>query len=167
MADLFDNVIMCRECGTKMQKGHLVKNGFTIRAAFCKECNKKEYHPLDLSKYREFQEIKSKPFHVKLRLVGNSYSVSIPREILEFMQDSQEVHESHERMHAKIHARMKQEMEQMVEMMLEDANKIALFFGNSQDRLNADENTSHNQNQNNNHNQKQNGLNKRFTFRIK
>lgn len=109
MSDLFDNVILCKTCGKEMTKGTVVKNGIAIRAAVCKACKKRDFHPLDLERYNEFRSLKRKPFHVKLRLVGNSYAVSIPREIIDFINASDEV----------------------VEMQLEEFGRLSLSFKNS------------------------------------
>ena len=93
MPDLFDNVILCRQCGKEMQKETIVKNGVSLRSAHCEKCHKREFHPLDLEKFREFQELKQRPFRVKLRMVGNSYAVSIPREIIDFFEDADRMFE--------------------------------------------------------------------------
>ena len=91
MADLFDNTILCRQCGKEMQKDITIKNSMHIRSATCEKCGKKEFHPLDLERYKEFQQIKQRPFRVKLRMVGNSYAVSIPREIIDFFSDAENI----------------------------------------------------------------------------
>lgn len=93
MADLFNNIILCRECGKEMRKETILKSGIPLRIAFCEKCKKKEYHPLDLQRLREFQQIKQKPFRVKLRMVGNSYAVSIPKEIIDFFEDAEKLTE--------------------------------------------------------------------------
>ena len=88
MPDLFDNVILCRQCGKEMQKETIVKNGASLRSAHCEKCHKREFHPLDLERFKEFQELRQRPFKVKLRMVGNSYAVSIPREIIDFFEEA-------------------------------------------------------------------------------
>lgn len=88
MPDLFDNVILCRQCGKEMQKETIVKNGVSLRSAHCEKCHKREFHPLDLERFKEFQELRQRPFRVKLRMVGNSYAVSIPREIIDFFEEA-------------------------------------------------------------------------------
>ena len=91
MADLFDNTILCRQCGKEMQKDITIRNSIRLRTAACEKCGKKEFHPLDLERYKEFQQIKQRPFRVKLRMVGNSYAVSIPREIIDFFSDAENI----------------------------------------------------------------------------
>ena len=111
MSDLFDNIILCKQCGKKMAKGTIIKNGIAIRAAFCKGCEKKDYHPLDLERYNEFRDLKRKPFRVKLRLVGNSYAVSIPKEIVLFMREQEKM------------------FNDIVRLAFDDAKKLKLMFG--------------------------------------
>ena len=115
--DLFENVIICKECGKKMEKHILNKNGFQIRAMQCPKCSKKIYHPGDVEEFKRFSVLRNKPFSVKLRMVGNSYTVSIPREIIDFFNEAEEHMQS----------QMK-EMHKMVTLALEDANSLSLMF---------------------------------------
>lgn len=117
MTDIFDEIVTCSKCGRKMNKVTIVRNGFSIRALECKKCGKYIYHPADINEYKRFQELKEKPFSVKLRMVGHSYVVSIPKEIIEL---EREMHEG-----------MKRQMEHMnkiVKLMLEEPGKLSLFF---------------------------------------
>ncbi|HII14746.1 MAG TPA: hypothetical protein HA362_00375 [Nanoarchaeota archaeon] len=84
MADIFDADIVCDACKTRAVKGELFKDGFRIRAWRCPKCNKVWPHPLDMSQYEDFRRLKQRDFEVKLRQVGNSWSVSIPKEIIQF-----------------------------------------------------------------------------------
>lgn len=84
MKDLFDTIIICKKCNKRTEKGILHKDGFKLRCWKCPSCEEVWIHPGDLKEYKDFQELKHKKFQVKLRLVGNSYTVSIPREIVEF-----------------------------------------------------------------------------------
>jgi len=104
---------MCEKCNSKTDKGFIVKDGFKIRAWSCPECKGKYEHPADLQELKNFRELKKKQFNVKLRLVGNSYAVSIPREIIEF-------HES-----------MEKEFEKMVRLAFEEPDRLSLFFTRS------------------------------------
>ena len=115
--DLFDNVILCKDCGKKMKKAILNKNGFHIRMLQCPRCSKRIYHPGDVEEYKKFSALKNKPFSVKLRMVGNSYTVSIPREIVEFFNEAEE--------HMQ---RQMKEIHKMVTLALEDANRLSLMF---------------------------------------
>jgi ribosomal protein L37AE/L43A len=110
MADLFQTTIICDDCNTKTTKKKLLKLGFPIRAWECPSCQKLWEHPSDLQEYQKFKQIKDKTFKVKLRLVGNSYTVSIPREIIEFEEQ------------------MQQEINDIIRMALEGPGKLSLFF---------------------------------------
>jgi uncharacterized paraquat-inducible protein A len=108
--DIFDNTILCRKCNTKMQKAQLAKNGFLFRALICPKCNEKIIHPADEAEYDKFINLKNKEFHVKMRLVGNSYAVSIPKEIVSFMREQEKI------------------MNYMVRLCFEDMGKLSLDF---------------------------------------
>ena len=116
MSDIFENIILCKECGKRMHEAIVLKNGFKLRALQCPECKKKIYHPADIEEYRKFESLKNKFFKVKLRIVGNSYTVSIPREIIDFF-DSEGI------------MKEMREMEEMVTLALEKAGKLSLIFG--------------------------------------
>ncbi|MCL6500935.1 MAG: hypothetical protein K6T16_02795 [Candidatus Pacearchaeota archaeon] len=117
MADIFDETVLCSRCGKKMGKVCIDKNGFRMRALECKKCGKYIYHPIDTEEYKKFQELKRRPFNVKLRMVGNSYAISIPREIIEL-----------EREMDKAMARQMERMNKIVKLMLEEPGKLSLFF---------------------------------------
>ena len=110
MVDIFDNTILCKKCNSKMRKLQLAKNGFIFRAVVCPKCGEKVIHPVDEEKYNKFMDLKKKEYKVKMRLVGNSYAVSIPKEIVSFM-----------RMHEKL-------MDDMVKLCFEDAGRVSLNF---------------------------------------
>ncbi len=110
MADIFDNTILCKKCDTKMQKVKIVKNGFLFRAVICPKCKDKIIHPVDEQEYNKFINLKNKEFKVKMRLVGNSYAVSIPKEIVSFMNEQKSI------------------MDEMVKLCFEDFGKLSLNF---------------------------------------
>jgi hypothetical protein len=110
MTDLFDEIVMCSGCGRRMTKVMVLKNGFQIRALQCEKCNKRIYHPEDIEEYKKFTQLKHRPFAVKLRMVGNSYTVSIPREIVDFMNEQEKMHD------------------EMVKVFFEEFGKISLMF---------------------------------------
>ena len=110
MTDLFDNTILCKDCDKKMEKTFVEKNGFHLRALECKKCGNKIIHPQDLKEYEDFQNLKKKNYRVKLRFVGNSYAVSIPKEIIDFMQEQEK------------------KMKEMVDLCFEEMGKISLNF---------------------------------------
>jgi len=109
-SDIFDNTILCKKCNTKMQKAKLAKNGFLFRIMVCPKCNDKIVHPVDEQEYNKFINLKNKEFKVKMRLVGNSYAVSIPKEIVLFMREQEKM------------------MDDMVKLCFEDFGKLSLNF---------------------------------------
>ena len=89
----------------------LERSGFLLRAVSCEKCNNKIIHPQDEEEYKNFLGLKNKIFKVKMRIVGNSYAVSIPKEIVNFMKEQEKI------------------MDDMVRLCFEDAKKIRLMFG--------------------------------------
>src|SRR4030042_3341906 len=109
--DIFQNTILCANCNIKMNRIQTQKNRFVLRSVICPKCGLRIIHPKDEQEYKEFTELKHKQFHVKMRFVGNSYAVSIPREIVDFMQDQEKV------------------MDEMVNLSFEEFGRISLNFG--------------------------------------
>ncbi|MFH1585620.1 MAG: hypothetical protein ABIB79_02550 [archaeon] len=109
--DIFDNTILCNKCESKMKKAKIVKNGFLFRAVICPQCNSKIIHPADEQEYNKFINLKNKDFRVKMRIVGNSYTVSIPKEIVSFMRDQEKI------------------MDNMVKLCFEEMGRLSLNFG--------------------------------------
>ena len=110
MAEIFDQKIFCNKCGKFMPKIEISKNNFILRAVECKKCGEKIIHPLDEQEYHKFMGLKNKEFRVKMRLVGNSYAVSIPKEIVSFMNNQKKI------------------MDDMVRLCFEDFNRVSLNF---------------------------------------
>ena len=108
--DIFDNTILCKDCNKKMEKAQLVKNGFIFRAVVCPNCNEKIVHPVDEQNYHKFTNLRNKEFSVKMRLVGNSYAVSIPKEIVSFMNTQKRI------------------MDDMVKLCFEEIGRLSLNF---------------------------------------
>lgn len=113
--DIFDNTILCQKCSTKMQKVQLEKNGFLLRAVICPKCSDKIIHPVDEQEYDRYVNLKNKEFKVKMRLVGNSYAVSIPKEIVSFME---------------VQSKM---MDNMVRLCFEEMGRLSLNFGEEEE----------------------------------
>ena len=88
MKDIFDSTMLCDQCNGKTEKTQVSKDGFVLRAWKCNKCNKLWFHPLDLRDYQDYIELRKKDFQVKLREVGNSWIVSIPKEIIRFEEIS-------------------------------------------------------------------------------
>ena len=110
MTDLFDNKILCKKCDRQMVKSEFTKNGFVFRAMICPKCDNKIIHPVDIQEYDKFKNLKNKEFRVKMRLVGNSYAVSIPKEIVLLMNAQ------------------KKAMDEMVRLCFEDFGRVSLNF---------------------------------------
>jgi len=111
MEDIFDNTILCKRCDAKMKKAKVIKNGFLFRAMICPKCHAKLIHPIDKQEYNKFINLKNREFRVKMRLVGNSYTVSIPKEIVSFMNEQEEI------------------MDKMVKLCFEEMGRLSLDFG--------------------------------------
>ena len=125
MTDIFDNSILCKKCNKVMKPGLVNKNGFNLRAIKCEKCGETLVHPVDKTEYEEFMRLKQKEFNVKMRMVGNSYAVSIPREIVDFMHDQENM------------------MNNMVKLCFEEAGRISLMFNNEGDESNNTNNQNH------------------------
>ncbi len=113
MADLYETTIVCDSCNKKTEKTAVPRDGIALRAWTCPSCKKTWIHPGDEQEYAEFKKLKNREFNVKLRMVGNSYAVSIPREIIDFEHEMET---------------MTQEMDQMLRLMLEEPGKLSIFF---------------------------------------
>ena len=111
MADIFDNTIICNKCDAKMKSAQVSKNGFILRAVACPECKSVIIHPSDEQEYNKFIELKNRDFRVKMRVVGNSYTVSIPKEIVSFIREQEKI------------------MDDMVRLCFEDFGRLSLNFG--------------------------------------
>jgi len=110
MVDIFEYDILCDRCEKKMQSSLLSKNGFNLRIKKCPSCGKIVIHPEDQLEYENFMRLKKKEYEVKMRMVGNSYAVSIPREIVDFMREQ-------ERM-----------INDVVKLSFQDAGSLSLMF---------------------------------------
>ena len=117
MSDIFNTTLVCDACNQKTIKSIAEKEGFSIRTWTCSECNRKWYHPSDMQEYDNFKKIKNKMFSVKLRMVGNSYTISIPREIIEFEEE------------------MQREINDIIQLCLEEPRKLSIFFENKKQRF--------------------------------
>ena len=108
--DIFDNQILCKKCNKIMKPELLSRNGFNLRTLKCQKCGEIIVHPADKSEYENFMKLKNKDFEVKMRMVGNSYAVSIPREIVDFMHESENM------------------LNNMVKLSFDNANRLSLMF---------------------------------------
>ena len=108
--DIFDHKVLCPKCGIEMQKGGLVRNGFQLRTLVCPRGHERIIHPKDEEEYKRFKELKQKEFKVKMRIVGNSYAVSIPKEIVSFMREQEKM------------------VNDMVKLCFEESGRLSLNF---------------------------------------
>lgn len=111
MTDIFDNTVLCRRCNIKMDKVKVLRDGFVMRTLKCHECSQKIYHPSDVEEHDRFSHLRDKAFKVKLRIIGNSYAVSIPKEIVNFIHEQERI------------------MDDIVRLSFEESGRIALIFG--------------------------------------
>ena len=110
-SDVFDQKILCNGCNKVMKKAEISRDGFVLRIMICKNCNERVIHPIDEQDYHRFKTLKNKEFRVKMRLVGNSYAVSIPREIVSFMEEQEKT------------------LNDMVKLCFEEMGRLSLDFG--------------------------------------
>lgn len=111
MTDIFENTILCKNCRKEMKPVQLEKDGFVLRAVSCEKCHSKVLHPTDEAEYDKFKKLRDKTFRVKMRIVGNSYAVSIPREIVNFIKEQEKI------------------MNDMVSLCFNDSKRLSLLFG--------------------------------------
>ena len=111
--DIFDTTIICKNCKKKMAHTILNKNGAQLRAVECPKCKDKIIHPADLHAQEKFNNLKGKTYNVKLRIVGNSHAISIPKEIVNFIREQEKA------------------MDDMVRLAFDDMHKLSLEFGGS------------------------------------
>ncbi len=122
MTDIFDTKILCSKCNVQMQKTIIEKEGMELRAVKCPHCGDRIIHPADINSSEHFNNLRGKTFHVKLRMVGNSHAISIPKEIVDF------VNEQHRQ-----HKQVRREMDDMVRLCFEDFRKLSVMFGEEDD----------------------------------
>ncbi len=120
VTDIFDNIILCKKCGVEMKKATIERNRFLLRAIICPKCNSKIVHPKDEHEYNHFINLKNKQFNVKMRFVGNSYAVSIPKEIVNFMREQEKVANN------------------MVRLCFEEFGRISLSFACNPSKINKE-----------------------------
>jgi len=114
MTDIFDAKILCKHCNSLMEGTIVEKQGFQLRAVKCHKCNDIIVHPADLNGFQHYHDLKGKTFNVKLRMVGNSHAISIPKEIIDFMNEN--------------HKSMRRQMDDMVRLCFEDFDKLSVRF---------------------------------------
>ncbi len=119
MTDIFDATILCKKCNLKMQPTIVNRDGLELRAVRCPKCRDSIVHPADANGLEHFSNLKGKTFNVKLRIVGNSHAISIPKEIIDFMEVQ--------------HKTMRKRMDDMVKLCFEDFDRLSVHFGDEFD----------------------------------
>jgi DNA-directed RNA polymerase subunit RPC12/RpoP len=115
MTDIFDTTILCKKCGEEMEQTIVSKSGFDLRAIECPKCKDKIIHPEDKLHLEQYNNLKGKTYQVKLRMVGNSHAISIPKEIVSFFQQQEKI------------------MDDMVRLCFEDMRNLRIQFFNDQE----------------------------------
>jgi DNA-directed RNA polymerase subunit RPC12/RpoP len=115
MTDIFDTTIICKKCGKPMEQTIVNRQGLELRAVRCHKCGDTIVHPADANELVHFNNLKDKTFNVKLRMVGNSHAISIPKEIIDFMEEQ--------------HRTMRTRMDDMVRLCFEDFDRLSISFG--------------------------------------
>ena len=110
MEDIYNTTLLCEECNAKTRKVLLDKEGCKLRGWECPSCNKVWEHPKDAQEVEQFKRIQQKEFEVKLRMVGNSYTISIPKEIILFEQE------------------MEKQLNHLLKLNLEEPEKLSIYF---------------------------------------
>lgn len=118
--DIFDAVIVCKKCKKEMKPIVVEKSGFHLRGVRCEKCGDKIIHPADLEQLKHYNSMRGKTYKVKLRVVGNSHAVSIPKEIVDFINE--------------MHGQMNRSMNDVVRLGFEDFGKLSLKFMEEDDR---------------------------------
>jgi hypothetical protein len=121
MKDIFDGIILCSKCKQEMKKGVAIRDGFRIRYAYCKKCNERLWHPGDLASYKNFSNLKRREFRVKLRVVGNSYAVTLPKEIINFIKE--------------IEKEFNIKANEEIKLMLDELGKLKLIFEEIEEKI--------------------------------
>ncbi len=122
MTDIFNETISCKECKTEMRHVFLNNQGSELRAIECPKCKKQIIHPADLNSMQNFKTLKDKTYSVKLRVIGNSHAISIPKEIVDFIRQQERI------------------MDDMVKLCFKDMHTLDLVFGRQAEELEEEEN---------------------------
>ena len=133
--DIFDQKIVCKHCNKQMRPQMVEKKGMKVRSVACKKCGVEIIHPSDQVALDQYGDLKGKTFMVKLRTVGNSHAVSIPKEIVRF------INETHRQMGQDMDNTMRRGrirsggsrdasmIDQMVRLCFEDFGRLSMRFG--------------------------------------
>lgn len=82
--DELDKIEIVCHCGGKTKRIETSWEGFPVRAWKCGRCGEEIFHPLDAQRALTIAKaIKNKEFEVKIRKVGKSLTMTIPRRLAE------------------------------------------------------------------------------------
>lgn len=71
------------ECGGMASRGAVKYKNYGIRGWVCKKCKKEYIHPEDSLKISKLEALKKSRVRVKIRTVGQSLVITLPKEIAE------------------------------------------------------------------------------------
>ena len=74
------NEIPC-ECGSMASKSAVKYKDYEVRGWICKKCKKEYMHPEDSIKISRLEELKKSGIKVKIRTVGQSLVITLPKEL--------------------------------------------------------------------------------------
>lgn len=120
MTDIFDAKVLCKHCDEQMEQTVVKREGTDLRALRCLNCGDVIIHPADLNALNQFQNLRGKIFSVKLRVIGNSHAISIPKEIVEFINEQ--------------HRLMQRQVDDVVRLCFEDFDTLKVRFGEEHER---------------------------------
>lgn len=98
-----------------MQHTLVTRDGAELRAIKCPSCESQIIHPADLNGLEQYKNLRGKTFNVKLRVIGNSHAISIPKEIVDFIHQQEKI------------------MDDMVRLCFEDMHRLSVRFGGNYD----------------------------------
>lgn len=71
------------ECGAMASKSTVKYKEYEVRGWICKKCKKEYIHPEDSLKISKLEALKKNNVKVKIRTVGQSLVITLPKEIAE------------------------------------------------------------------------------------
>ena len=71
------------ECGGMAGKSTVNYKGYEVRGWTCKKCKKEYIHPEDSLKISKLEALKKNGIKVKVRTVGQSLVITLPKELVE------------------------------------------------------------------------------------
>lgn len=69
------------ECGGMARRSTVKYKNYEVRGWICKKCKKEYIHPEDSLKISKLEELRKSKVRVKIRTVGQSLVITLPKEI--------------------------------------------------------------------------------------